>query len=185
MSWIKEIDTDEASGELAEIYEQLIASRGKLSNIMQVHSLNPRAMQKHLELYMHLLFGKSKLSRGEREGIAVVVSATNNCAYCVSHHAEALARYENDEAGINQLIAGLRYLDGDDRNARIMRYASKLTATPSAVSEKDIQQLRQVGLGDDEILDVNLVTAYFNFVNRIALGLGVEFSADEVSGYDA
>ena len=43
--------------------------------------------------------------------------------------------------------------------------------------------LRAVGLDDRAILDACQVVAYFNFVNRIAQGLGVEFSADEVRGY--
>jgi hypothetical protein len=38
-------------------------------------------------------------------------------------------------------------------------------------------------LADEDILLANLVVAYFNFVNRIALGLGVEHGAEEVSGY--
>ena len=36
-----------------------------------------------------------------------------------------------------------------------------------------MESLRQVGLDDGGILDVNLVCAYFAFVNRIADGLGV------------
>ena len=36
---------------------------------------------------------------------------------------------------------------------------------------------------DKDILDVTLIVAYFNFVNRIALGLGVTFDAEELSGY--
>ena len=43
--------------------------------------------------------------------------------------------------------------------------------------------LRDGGPGDDAILLANLVTAYFNFVDRIALGLGVPMSDEEVSGY--
>ncbi len=74
MAWIDEIEAEDASGELKQIYEHLIAKRGKVSNIMKVHSLNPSAMQKHLDLYLHLLFGRSKLSRSEREAIAVAVS---------------------------------------------------------------------------------------------------------------
>jgi alkylhydroperoxidase family enzyme len=58
-----------------------------------------------------------------------------------------------------------------------------LTRTPAAVSEHDMDYLREAGLSDEEILDVALVTAYFNFVNRIALGLGVSFSDDELQGY--
>jgi alkylhydroperoxidase family enzyme len=43
--------------------------------------------------------------------------------------------------------------------------------------------LREQGLGDEEILAVNLIVAYFNFINRIAQGLGVEVTAEEVQGY--
>jgi alkylhydroperoxidase family enzyme len=38
-------------------------------------------------------------------------------------------------------------------------------------------------LSDRDILDLTLIVGYFNFVNRIATGLGVEFSAEELSGY--
>lgn len=184
MSWIEEIDHAAATGELRATYDDLVAKRGKLSNIMKVHSLNPGAMQRHLDLYLHLMFGQSKLSRPDREAIAVVVSAANNCAYCVSHHAEALARYEKDEDKINELITGLRFLERSDRRSRMLAYASKLTTAPSEVRADDVKQLREAGLSDREILDINLIVAYFNFVNRIALGLGVEFSAEETQGYE-
>jgi len=58
-----------------------LEKRGKIANILQVHSLNPDAMAGHLDLYMSIMFGGSGLSRAEREAIAVVVSATNECDY--------------------------------------------------------------------------------------------------------
>ena len=51
-----------------------------------------------------------------------------------------------------------------------------LTSAPSAVTESDTEELRVVGLDDNDILDLTLVIGYFNFVNRLALGLGVELS---------
>lgn len=182
MAWIEQTETQDATGELKEIYDRLTQQRGKVANIMKVHSLNPGAMQTHLDLYMHLMFGKSGLSRADREAIAVAVSAANDCAYCVSHHAEALARHEKD-ANISDMLKGLRFLDLPDRTARILSYAVKLTYKPSNVGNADIEELREVGLSDRDILDVNLIAAYFNFVNRIALGLGVSFSPDEMTGY--
>lgn len=183
MAWIEEIEHQQATGELKDTYDDLVKKRGKLSNIMKVQSLNPGAMQKHLDLYVHLMFGKSGLSRSDREAIAVVVSATNNCAYCVSHHAEALSHYEKNES-ITEMMKGLRFLDLPDRTARMLSYATKLTYKPSDVHDRDIEELREVGFSDKDILDINLITAYFNFVNRIALGLGVSFSVEETEGYD-
>ena len=183
MSWIEEVEVSEAEGKLAQIYAELIEKRVKVSNILMVHSLNPDAMSNHLDLYMTLMFGESGLSRAERESIAVVVSASNECAYCVNHHAEALRRYIKDTETINLLMTadGLETLE--PRLSNIVRYAEKLTSAPGAMTESDLGELRSEGLNDNDILDLTLIVGYFNFVNRIALGLGVTFNEDEMTGY--
>lgn len=183
MSWIEEIEVGEADGKLSEIYTTLIRQRGKVSNILKVHSLNPDAMGTHLDLYMTLMFGNSGLSRVEREAVAVVVSANNDCQYCVSHHVEALRQYiDNEETlGMLQNADGLETLE--PRLSNIVRHAEKLTDAPGAMTESDLGELRAVGLTDKDVLDLTLIVAYFNFVNRIALGLGVTYSAEEISGY--
>ncbi len=183
MSWIEQIEVSEADGKLAETYAALIEQRGKVSNILKVHSLNPAAMGNHLELYMTLMFGRSGLSRLEREAIAVVVSASNECAYCVNHHAESLRNYLEDDDTIGLLMAadGLETLE--PRLSNIVRHAEKLTTAPGAMTESDLGELRAEGLSDRDILDLTLIVGYFNFVNRIAMGLGVRFTEEEVSGY--
>lgn len=183
MSWIQEIEVGEADGKLQEIYADLIEKRGKISNILQVHSLNPEALVNHLDLYMTLMFGKSGLDRMEREAIGVVVSAANECEYCVKHHAESLRHYLDDEETLDLLTSadGLEVLE--PRLSNIVRHADKLTSAPSAMTESDLGELRAVGLTDKDILDLTLIVGYFNFVNRIALGLGVDYSAEEKRGY--
>jgi len=183
MSWIDEVELDDAEGKLREMYAELLEKRGKVSNILKAHSLNPNAMGNHLDLYMTLMFGKSGLSRTEREAIAVVVSADNDCSYCVNHHAEALRRYIEDDETLDMLINadGLETLE--PRLSNIVRHAEKLTSAPAAMTESDLGELRAVGLSDSDILDLTMIVGYFNFVNRIALGLGVDFSAEEMSGY--
>jgi len=52
-------------------------------------------------------------------------------------------------------------------------YAEKLTLQPKSVRETDVAALRDAGLEDEAILHVAEVVAYFNFVNRMAEGLGV------------
>jgi len=184
MSWIKLIDETQATGKLKEIYDKIKCKRGKISNIMKVHSLNPDAMEKHLELYISLMFGRSKLSREERELIAVIVSSANNCSYCVNHHAEALNHYWKNRNLITKLIRDFQSVDLPQKKRTMINYVLKVTKRPSSVRKKDIDELREAGFDDRDILDINLIASYFNFVNRIALGLGVSFSEDEVKGYD-
>ncbi len=61
----------------------------------------------------------------------------------------------------------------DARLRAILAFAEKLTLAPAAMEAADILPLREAGLEDRAILEVVEVTAYFNFVNRLADGLGV------------
>jgi uncharacterized peroxidase-related enzyme len=184
MAWISTIDEAHAEGPLLEIYGRVRGKRGKLSNIMKVQSLNPPAMAAHLELYMALMFERSGLSRAERELIAVVVSAENDCEYCVRHHCAALGAYWQDENRVRTAAEDHRSLDLPPRLRAILEYSELLTRDPGAVQDNHVKAMRAQGLPDEEILAVNLITAYFNFVNRVAQGLGVEPTSEEVAGYD-
>lgn len=56
----------------------------------------------------------------------------------------------------------------------MLDYAMKLTLTPHAVSREDVELLRSHGFDHTSILDICQVTCYYNYVNRLADGLGVE-----------
>lgn len=60
----------------------------------------------------------------------------------------------------------------------------KLTRTPAEMSETDVQSMREKEFTDEQISNITLIAANFNFVNRMALGLGVEVTPDEVQGYE-
>lgn len=183
MSWIKEIEESDATGDIASVYERLREERGRVANILKVHSLRPPALVHHFDLYMGLLFAPGGLTRSQRKLIAVVVSRANRCAYCVSHHAGALARYIRDPEVLRRIVDDYREAELKPVERALADYAHKLTTSPASINEGDIRQLRQTGLDAADILLANLIVAYFNFVNRIALGLGVAYTEDEVRGY--
>jgi len=60
----------------------------------------------------------------------------------------------------------------------MLDYAVKLTLTPWKLGEADIERLCQVGFDDTGVLDICQVTCYYNYVNRLAEGLGVELETD-------
>ncbi len=184
MSYIQTIPYDQASGELKSIYDDLINKRGKLASVHMIQSLNPKSIIAHMDLYMNVMFGKSPLRRYQREMLAVIVSNTNHCGYCIDHHGAALLHFWKDHDKISQLCRDYSQLDLSEEDVALCNYAEKLSE-PTATSnyESDIDALRHSGLDDRTILDATLVIAYFNFVNRIVLGLGVEVETD-VGGYN-
>lgn len=66
----------------------------------------------------------------------------------------------------------------NQRQRALVGYALKLTMSPSSIIEGDINALRKAGLSDSAVHDAAAVASYFNFVNRVALGLGVELEAE-------
>ncbi len=174
MTFIKTLPPAMATGLLAEVYQDIAGKRGEVGAVLQAHSLNPAALQKHFELYKQLLFGRSDLDRRTREMIGVVVSAANRCDYCVAHHSTPLHAYKVDSEVIERLRSG--EIPADLLNSslvKLLEFAKASTLSP-AQDEDAIRALRDEGWSDEAILDATLVSSYFNFVNRVVLALGVD-----------
>ena len=179
MAHIRVIGPKEADGELKETYDRIRKQRGAIANVHAIHSLHPKTMQTHIDFYVSVLYGKSKLTRRERELIAVAVSHANGCDYCVQHHADAFARYEKNEA----IVAGLRakgdHGDLSSRDRALVFFAQGVTKRPDVTPQDDVERLRRVGLDDEQILMATLTAAYFKFVNRVVLTLDVDMEQVE------
>ncbi len=60
------------------------------------------------------------------------------------------------------------------KRTAMLAYAVKLTRTPGAMDDADVEDLRTVGFSDRDILDITEVVGYYAYANRIADGLGIE-----------
>lgn len=67
-----------------------------------------------------------------------------------------------------------RKADLEQADRAMLEYVEKLTLRPWDMAEEDVIALRKAGFSDAAILDINQVTSYFAYVNRLADGLGVE-----------
>jgi len=81
-AWIETIPENEAVGLLRELYEkEWDKQHNRVDNILKVHSLHPETLHAHATLYRTVMYGRSAITRAEREMIGVVVSAINDCHY--------------------------------------------------------------------------------------------------------
>lgn len=183
MAYINVIQHEESEGDLKDIYDNLVKTRGKLADVHMIQSLNPQSIVNHMDLYLTIMFGKSPLKRVQREMIAVVVSKNNKCDYCQLHHAAAVQHYWKDESKTNQLKEDYSKLDLSDIDMELCHYAKEMTLNPNHDNENSIAKLKALGFDDRAILDATLVLSYFNFVNRIVLGLGLDVNEEELEGY--
>lgn len=178
MTWIKTIAYHEARGKLRQLYDRVMGPGGQIDNILLAHGLRPHSLEGHMNLYKNVLHHSgNRLPPWLLETVALYVSILNRCKYCIEHHFEGLKLLLEDETRCNAirqaLEAEMPELVLDERSTALLMYTQTLTRSPWEVDEANIQQLRQAGYDDGQILEGNQVIAYFAYANRTALGLGV------------
>lgn len=183
MAWIKTISYTKADKNLKRIYDRVSGPDKTVDNVLSIHSLRPHTLVGHMTLYKSVLHNSNNtLPKWYLEAIGVYVSLLNNCEYCVLHHSEGLRRLLNDDKKYHAIIGaiqnealssffGKKYLSG-------LIYAKDLTINTINVLEENIIELKNAGFTEGQILEINQVSSYFNYVNRTVLGLGVSVKGD-------
>lgn len=101
-----------------------------------------------------------------------------------SHEKDLRSVVENDEqrqaVQENYLSAKLT-----SREIAILDFAVKLTRSPSGIRRTDLDSLRGHGLDDEQLVDAVHCISYFNFINRVLDGLGVDPEASMRYGKEA
>jgi uncharacterized peroxidase-related enzyme len=174
MPWIRTVDPAVADGVLREAYDWQAASLGEVTEFTQLGSLYPDLVLERLRLYKVVEAAPSGLSVLERRIAAYVASMLNGTRHCAS----GLEHRFTDMAVAPGLVEAaaehpLALGSGDERLDAIARYAAKLTAEPSSMTSSDVEGLRELGLSDLDVLDLNNIVAYYNYINRVANGLGL------------
>lgn len=184
MSWIKTIKFEDAKGRLRKLYEKVTGPNNNVDNVLSIHSLRPHTLVGHMSLYKNVLHNSNNtLPKWYLESLGTFVSHLNQCDYCVMHHASGLKRLlKEDPSKFDEIIDGIKNNNVipslDERLNAGFEYAKNLTFNLNKISETDIENLRKVGFDDGEILEINQVVSYFNYVNRTVVGLGVNTDGD-------
>jgi uncharacterized peroxidase-related enzyme len=175
MAWIETIAHEDAEGVLREAYDWQARKLGEPTTFTQLGSLYPELVLERLKLYKVVEGSGSALTPGERALAAYVASSRNRTPHCSSGLRLQLGEFGVDPELVARVAAGEAEggIAGDARTDAILAYSGKLTSAPGSVTEDDIRQLRDAGLSDLDILDLNNLVAYYNYVNRVANGLGL------------
>ena len=113
------------------------------------------------------------LTPAQAELIAVVVSATNGCGYCVAHHGPRLAAALGNPGLARAVARDYREADLAARDRVLLDFSVALTCEPAERKQEDVDRIREYGFDDTGILKATQIAGYYGFVNRVASTLGV------------
>ncbi len=155
---------------------------------MRVHSLRPATRPAHVELYRAALHNKANtLPTWLQETISSYVSILNKCDYSLANHWANARHLIDDSERADKIEQALQ--SHQPQNAfegaelALLKYAEKLTLSPGEMQTGDVEELREAGINDGEILEANQIIGYFNYANRCLNGLGVTTQGDIVGYY--
>jgi len=172
MQVLKAVDPNTAAGKTKELFGVIDQRLKRVPNMIRLMGNSPAILGAYLEF--NEAFEETKMTPKLRGLITTTVSEINGCDYTLSI-AFALGRREGLREG--EWAAAWRAEANDPKTATALRFAAKTVRERGHVSGSDVEELRNAGFADEEIVEIIALVAlniFRNYFNLIA-GTEVDF----------
>jgi uncharacterized peroxidase-related enzyme len=170
-SWLLPVKLDEATPEQLKVLDES-QPQARTSAYYLTLAHQPVMLRHRSEGYNLIMYASGGLPRAERELGAMVVSVTNGCVFCTSVHAQRFEQLARRHDTVEQVFTNPATAGTTERERAIARYAQAVTMNPQALGRADVQPLRDVGMSEEDILDLLHAVAIFGWANRLMHNLG-------------
>jgi len=160
---------------VAEIFAWVTEMEGSVPNHFYVELNFPEFFTAKLGA-TKVLWQMGELSMEEIQHVGILVSQANGCPYCTAAFCTILnygLGTAEDYVG-SLLQSGLDAIEGERLNA-ILSYALQVNGDPAAVSDGQVQALRDQGLTDKGIVQLTHVVSDFSSYNTLNLALDTDY----------
>lgn len=166
------VSTDNTPAASQAVMAQIQSAFGATPHMFKVVANSPAALHSMWAAFGAL--GKGSLGAKLGEQLAVAIANYNRCEYCLAAHT---VLGQKAGASLADMSAAQIGQSGDAKTAAALAFALKVVAQRAQISDADIASLRQVGFGDEQVVEIiahvalNLFTNYIN----VALDVPVDF----------
>jgi uncharacterized peroxidase-related enzyme len=172
MPYVDEIEANDASSELRELYSKIENNFGFLPHYFKALGPLPEVIQAQLQMTGAIMH-EGALPASVKEQIGVVVSGINSSSYCIAIHMEVLRQFGIEKPTARKLATDYMNAPVDANIKALFRFADKLTKTPVDIEETDVEEVMRAGWSKAALRETALTVAFFNYINRVSLGLGL------------
>lgn len=177
MSRLRPLGRDEVSADVAAVYDRIEDAFGMVPNLFRTYAHFPALLKANWDKTEALML-RGQLPRPLKEMIALVVSQANASRYCVAAHGMMLRQLGVSQEQVSALcqaqVADMKRAHLDPRDEAILQFARKAALTPLEVTDRDVATLKEFGLTDAQIVEVEGVMELFSGYNRFVDSLAVD-----------
>jgi uncharacterized peroxidase-related enzyme len=170
MALIRTIPEDQAEGLLQEWYQADAKTNGYIPNYTKAFSLNPEAYDAWKKLIGTV---RSKMRLRRFELVTFAAAMTLQCNYCMLAHGAVLRKNFFSADELAAIVKDFRHAGLTDEEVALMSFAQKVISEPQQTSQEDTDELRRLGLNDEDILNVVLVCTARSFFSKTLDALDV------------
>ena len=154
-----------ASGKAAELLGDLVGRNGAVGDMVRTMAGSPAVLAGYLDLSRAVK--RTRLPRELTERISLAVQADLGCALCLAAHTEAAGAAGVNDDEVELAKAGTSSIPDV---AALVAFGRQVHRDPKAITAVDLDELRNLGYRDRDLLDVvglvalNVLTGTFNLV---------------------
>lgn len=181
-TFLEPIDESTAPTAVAEYFATQRVLWGFLPNYAQCFAARPDIANAWASLNGAIRGG---MDRRRYEIATIAAARQRRSTYCTIAHASFLRDACSDEATVRAIAMDPTGSLLDDTDRLIYRFAGKVAADPASVTQQDVDDLRAVGLGDDDIANIVYAVAARLFFASVLDGLGAQLDPETADTFDA
>ncbi len=153
MPIIKTYETNEATGELLEIYNEIIKVRGSVGNNAKLFSSSPELLKQQLD-FIKYYSTHPTLSMPLLASIRICVSSKEECNFCIDFNTAMLVNYS--KWTLEEVQSMKKDLDSSkltQKENALLKFVINSMKNPHKVNENDMNELRKLDWQDKDIID--------------------------------
>jgi uncharacterized peroxidase-related enzyme len=171
VAFIRLIGDDEATGEAAALFAADLAEDGYVANMTRLFARRPDVLAGWVHLVTAIRDG---MDRRRYELVTVAAARRLRSSYCMLAHGNVLAERFLEPSAVRDVALDHRSAGLDPVDVAVMDLAEKVVVDATSVTQEDVDRLRDLGLGDDEIFDVVAAAAVRCFFSKTLDALGAQ-----------
>lgn len=169
--FIRPVPVDEAVDAVADMYSADRSRWGFLPEFTEVFSHHPDAYAAWIQLIGSI---RGQMDSRRCELVTLAAARALRSSYCTTAHGKILSDRWYEPDTVIALVSDHHTAGIDPVDVAIMDFATKVTLDPTAVSEDEVDRLRELGLSERDILDVVLAVAARCFFATVIESMGAQ-----------
>ena len=153
MPLIKTYEPDEATGELAKLYEIITAMRGKVGNNAKIFSASPELLRQQMDFIKYYM-NHPTLSMPLLASLRVLVSSGEDCEFCIDYNTAMLINMAGwSFEQVQEMRQDIEKANLPAREIALLKLAVQAIRNSHVIGANDLDLLREMGWEDKDILD--------------------------------